>query len=357
MQIDFHYDVVYVLARYADFPRDEAAIIAYSSQYVDDALNGGFIKFSNYKPFYHMRTAHGMLSMENLDEMANNRAWMPFHFLPGNDPGDATGSEYEYVSRLICRQNSQIAQDMVAECIKAKNPVNGLHRLGLTLHVYADTWAHQGFAGIFHDINKISQLYDEDKGHGIFERLRAKLEDMSDIFTSRLLDRLPLGHGAAMHCPDQPFLAWSYCDYFEKPTGRIDNIVRFMDAVENVWAVLKKYQASTPTLDAPPLPTEARNKIEGLLVEFDNENGDFRHVEWQTKMMRDHFGFKEEAYPYVKGYWKKSALNREDITNKYEEIFEFNNNFLDSNWKKYHEAALTHWDIVMQLLRKHNVIC
>lgn len=71
MQIDFHYDAIYVLARYAGFNREEAIIIAHSSQYVDDAENGGIIKFTNYPCYYHIRTAHEILDKDNLDEMAN----------------------------------------------------------------------------------------------------------------------------------------------------------------------------------------------------------------------------------------------------------------------------------------------
>ena len=36
MQKDFHYDVIYTLAKEAGYKNDEAYVIAYSSQYVDD---------------------------------------------------------------------------------------------------------------------------------------------------------------------------------------------------------------------------------------------------------------------------------------------------------------------------------
>lgn len=44
MQIDFHHATTYVLARMASFPHEEADIIAYSAQYVDDCTNGGLLK-------------------------------------------------------------------------------------------------------------------------------------------------------------------------------------------------------------------------------------------------------------------------------------------------------------------------
>ncbi len=39
MQIDFHHTVTYVIARLAGFSQTEAGVIAYSAQYVDDAVN------------------------------------------------------------------------------------------------------------------------------------------------------------------------------------------------------------------------------------------------------------------------------------------------------------------------------
>ena len=35
---------------------------------------------------------------------------------------------------------------------------HALHRLGITMHVYADTWAHQGFAGTPHEINQATEI-------------------------------------------------------------------------------------------------------------------------------------------------------------------------------------------------------
>ena len=52
---------------------------------------------------------------------------------------------------------------MVRTCIEDQHPLYGHHRLGITLHVYTDTWAHQGFAGFRHDINNVKALDDQDK--------------------------------------------------------------------------------------------------------------------------------------------------------------------------------------------------
>jgi hypothetical protein len=68
VQIDFYYDVIYVLARYTGFSRKEAKIIANSSQYIDDAENSELIKFTNYPSYYHICTAHKIVDKENLGD-------------------------------------------------------------------------------------------------------------------------------------------------------------------------------------------------------------------------------------------------------------------------------------------------
>ncbi len=77
--------------------------------------------------------------------MAIHLAWVPFHFLPANcllPEGD--GEEEDFILRITCRPNSNIAKDMVSECIRLSKAPQALYRLGITMHVYADTWAHQG---------------------------------------------------------------------------------------------------------------------------------------------------------------------------------------------------------------------
>lgn len=52
MQKDFHYDIVYALAREAGYKDDEAYIIAHSSQYVDDNTDREYTVTDSYSDFY-----------------------------------------------------------------------------------------------------------------------------------------------------------------------------------------------------------------------------------------------------------------------------------------------------------------
>ena len=190
MQIDFHHGTTYVLARWAGFPHKKAEIVAYASQYVDDAVQSGMIDFSNGAKFERRSSAHKIIDDLNFNDDANRQAWVLFHFLPGNQglPVDG-GKDLSFIKTLVCCPDSYVAREMLAECITEKRRPYSLLRLGITLHVYADTWAHQGFAGVKDDINSV--------------QLQADTE--TENFKSRSLRASPLGHGMALSYPDHPW--------------------------------------------------------------------------------------------------------------------------------------------------------
>jgi hypothetical protein len=145
MQIDFHHATTYVAARLAGFPRDSADIIAHAAQYVDDCTSSGIINFDNEALYSRISSAHKMLDPRNADDLANHLVWIPFHFLPGNDGlGEGQNPIGTFINKLICKPDSPIARQMVRQTILEQDRPYGLHRLGVAMHVYADTWAHQG---------------------------------------------------------------------------------------------------------------------------------------------------------------------------------------------------------------------
>ncbi len=154
MQIDFHHAVTYVLSRLAGFPHGEAVIIAYSAQYVDDAQNTGTIRFDNGLTYEHIASSHAVVDQHNLWNHEDYQVWVPFHFLPGNNGLPAgKGQELSFEQRLLCQPNSYVATDMCRAAFETKGQPNSLHRLGITTHVFADTFAHQRFSGERHRIN------------------------------------------------------------------------------------------------------------------------------------------------------------------------------------------------------------
>ncbi|MDF2389052.1 hypothetical protein JMG10_47020 [Nostoc ellipsosporum NOK] len=351
MQIDFHHGVTYVAARLAGFEHQAASTIAYCAQYVDDAINDGLIRFDNGALFSRVSSAHKMLDYRNFQELANHRVWIPFHFLPGND-GLKAGEDPDgkFINKLICRPNSDVAQQMVRECIQQRHTAYGLHRLGITMHVYVDTWAHQGFAGVNHQVNEAKKLLDAN-GNPDYNLI----DKLQNYFVS---EALPLGHGAVLSHPDKPFLSWGYIN------GRDEEILRnnpkdFLEAADQMCKAMQRYLAGNPDAIVPGLPEPDKTLIATMLSNITDNSGTVRHQKWLDAIAQGKFSFGKANVTYIpkgKNSWKHLALNTEDIVERENEIFSYHSNFLTSDWKLFHDALQSHhFYIAHDLLPKYGI--
>src|SRR6056297_3096832 len=149
MQKDMHYFGVYAMARAAGMKTGAAEVVATASQYVDDAIWDKEVFSEDGRSILTELTAHKLLNLKNADPEDQRKVWLPFHFLPGGEGDNPTG-------RLACRMNSPTAKKLVRHnTAVAAQTTYGLHLLGITAHVYADTFAHQGFIGANHSYNGI----------------------------------------------------------------------------------------------------------------------------------------------------------------------------------------------------------
>ncbi len=362
MHLDFHHATTYVLARLAGFEHPEANIIAYSAQYVDDATNSGVIRFTDGSMYEHTSSAHKTLDYKNFDELANHQAWIPFHFLPGNNglsPGE--NPQDSFMDKIICKPDSPVAKDMINTCIKNRNSPDSLHRLGITMHVYADTWAHQEFAGVNHKTNDISKLNDEDNpGNSLASKLKTFFGDKFDNFTSKLVgDTLPLGHGAALSFPDRPYLKWSYKDSNKKKVVR-DNAAIFLEASNKLCMAMQRFRIGDANADAPGLRDKDKNRIEELFRNIKDEKEENRHKKWLNHIKGGHFGFQSGELSYIAkgvGSWKYDALKTAKSKDEQDARFEYNPEFLRSNWKLFHDALQAHRFYVIHDLLPQYGIC
>ncbi|WP_371865996.1 DUF6765 family protein, partial [Duganella qianjiadongensis] len=148
--------------------------MAHACQYVDDATTPGLLRFSGGETFERFASAHKMFDYKNADNDQNRIVWAPFHFLPG-----AVGDTLE--KKALCRPNSIVAKEMVKRALAQKKATNSLHRLGVTLHVYVDTWAHQGFSGTESKYNKLTSLVGDQHDHKTWlEKLRSGLQTLEE---------------------------------------------------------------------------------------------------------------------------------------------------------------------------------
>lgn len=352
MQIDFHHGTTYCLARLAGFNHAEAEIIAYCAQYVDDATNAGLIVFDNGALFNRISSAHKMLDYRNFGQLANHQVWIPFHFLPGNG-GLSAGQDPngKFIEKLICRPNSPVAQDLVKDCILNRHLPYGLHRLGITMHVYADTWAHQGFAGVNHPVNAARNLVDEAGRPDT--RLINRLQN---YFVN---EALPLGHGTVLSNPDKPFLRWGYTN------GRGEKITRnnpqdFLEAANCMYQWLKRYRLGDPTAEVAGLPAADQAAIAAMFTTITDDKGRDRHQKWLQAIAEGYFRFGPAQLTYIpkgKNSWKYLALGTESEVDREKETFHYQPEFLVSDWKRFHSALQAHYFYVIHNLLPSYGIC
>ena len=339
MQIDFHHTVTYVLSRMAGFPHEEADIIAYAAQYVDDCTNGGLLKFKDGPMYHRVPSAHTMGDLKHhMDTEENYLVWSIFHFLPGNEgkiAGDPTSGDF--YKKIVCKPDSDVAHRMIEECMKYKDEEYALHRLGIAMHVYADTYAHQGFAGIMHEINAVSDVNLENEDESVF-----------DDFKSNFLSKtFAMGHGAVLTNPDKPYLKWSYIDSNGEFISK-NNTEIFINACGRLLGELLRYREEKN----PDLIPNSDNSIQDMEViqrnfeSFREAEGEDRHKRWLESIANGDFSFGKQKLKYTasgKGSWKHDALGiyiEDDEDGSHEYIF--TDVFMKSNYKRFHDALQEH---------------
>ncbi len=225
MQVDMHYYGTYAMARAAGLKKEVCEIIATAAQFVDDNAEKESIEFRDGARLDGEATAHHSINIKNLDREDQRQIWIPFHFLPGNE-GDS------YTQRLVCTKDSEIAQEMIKFNLSLLEKPFALPLIGITAHVYADTFAHYGFSGVSSRANKI--VNDSIRFHSIDPGIEKYITDKAKVFTTNypreggFFENIKswfveeasgaLGHGAVMTYPDRPYLQWDFI-YENDPHG------------------------------------------------------------------------------------------------------------------------------------------
>lgn len=358
MEIDFHHAVTYVLARLAGFNAGDAGIIAYSSQYVDDSVSDCPVMFDNGAIYKPICSAHKALDYHNFDNLSNHLVWVPFHFLPANCLKKAGECDEEFYLKIICRPNSFIADDMVKECIRGKEEPNALYRLGITLHTYADTWAHQGFSGIQHYSNRVQYLENDETSKKLIDKVEKYFSNIFDNELGKFFDEIaPIGHGAVLSFPDKPYLKWSYKDYSGKLIER-DNSLIFLDAAKSIFSVMQRFRAGDYYASTVNLDKKAADLIHRLFIEIHDFYGAVRHKKWMKKIAQGAFGFSPVNLSYnCEGpdSWEYKAFNGKKYCSGVK--YKYSGNFENSNWKRFHDALTEHHYFLLRVLFPKYKLC
>jgi len=102
--------------------------------------------------------------------------------------------------------------------------------------------------------------------------------------------------------------------------------------------------------------------IKKNIVEFTNQDGNERHSTWVNSILDSQFSFnleRDEKIEYIskgKGSWKHIALDTDDINDNKNKRYDYNPNFLKSNWKYFHDALQKHrFEVLHDILPKYGI--
>lgn len=225
MNADFHYYATYCAAILAGYSHEESTMIGCSDRMVDHCtrtlLSGVKAPLSAATTQLQLELMDARTDMIGLQDIT--RIWASFHFLPYDPdavPQKRCSKRYKHKYSLICRPNGKLLAPTV-ELAKGKS----IEAVGVAMHILADTWAHQNFAGTpslvinntnhwFYELLPDGDGYTEKKL--TFRHSASAPDDLGNsiytnsIYTNSENSIMNLGHGRAGHLPDYSFIRYKY---------------------------------------------------------------------------------------------------------------------------------------------------
>jgi len=359
MQLDMHYYGTYAMARAAGLKKRAARIIATASQFVDDNADKESIDFSDGGRMDVEATAHHAYQIKNIDREDQRQIWVPFHFLPGNRGNS-------YTERLVCRKDSAIAREMIRFNLSLCDQPYALPLMGITAHVYADTFSHYGFSGVSSRQNRV--VNDEFRFFGLESSIEAYIrdkerkfrqdyhgEDFMENIKSWLAEKLSgaLGHGAAVTFPDRPFLKWNFV--YEETGKRCptrDNPKTFREACASLHAIFSEFAERRPDCTEGSAYRDfasIRDRVTAILTTQADKKGRIRA--WRDAARGgDIFGTGAEDIPaYRADVWHKQ---RDRLKEKDTAHAAINTDI----YRFYQAAAIHRVHVLRDLLPAHRLV-
>jgi len=254
MQVDFHYYAIKCLALTAGFPDNEAQAIACASQYTDNSTESKPIPIDDPPGiasdlvsdgmFDPVCTAHAGIQYASLIFKSKDKKrhicrkiYIPFHFLPA-EKYSGTGS-YDYRVRRDSPWARELVENAANEVARNRSGLDrrlDLVRLGVTLHMFADTWSHESFSG------RRSRADNHVKG------LRLSGENRRGGWRRWPVINIlyDIGHAEILHVPDMSHLDWSCRHVDAEESHAHDNPQLMLEAAKRIYDLLCRAIGSQP---------------------------------------------------------------------------------------------------------------
>lgn len=312
MNAEFHYYAIHWLCSRAGLADGEAYAIAYSSQFVDNAVHEYLID----APSGRYRT---LVTQDYVfwDERTLREVYLPFHFVPG-DPAEAASLRADGQENVLAvTPNAPIARALLVSALKTRNP----YRIGIALHAFADSWAHQGFSGRMEDFNALPM----NQG-------------------------LPaVGHLRALTAPDDLGAIW-IDERLTPGSSRVVNADRFLAAARKIYRYLRTYlgkgfedeELAMADLKGLWRPGKGREeRIADLVIDADMPAYDRRA--WPGEAgIRDETTGTSPFGGYDKLLWAKNEIARRAGLSGGTIRAAVGDSFFESDFYRWNEAAKAH---------------
>jgi hypothetical protein len=326
MNLEFHYYIVYILCRESGFSDDESHIIAYSSQYTDNNLIAHRIKISG--------SIYETIPTQNYgwwDDYFPKNVYIPFHFFPGDIDYAGCKRKDRKQNPLNCTPGSSRVKKLLIAGLKTRN----LYRIGIAIHTYADSWAHQNFSGVDEEWN----LLDEGS----------------------LIPHI--GHAQVLGKPDGLKEKWTD-PRLSPELSMVNNSERFLKAAKQIYKYLRTYHKLTfedydvvieklkwmAGID-DYLYSSMENRIYTYIIDENiqkyNKYAWYREAVYDDEIMLDD---TDGFVGYDKLLWVKDALlHGTRLAEK--PLLKAKEGFEKSHYYKWNEAAKQHLTTAKQLLK------
>ncbi|MDP3177642.1 MAG: hypothetical protein Q8M76_07040 [Spirochaetaceae bacterium] len=326
MNAEFHYYAVYYLCRRSGMDQERCTLIATSSQYVDNAIHS--YEFSDAGG-YRTHVAQNYIFW---DESTSRDIYLPFHFVPGDGERAARERIDGAASRWTVTPDSPLAKELLVDALRTGDPF----RIGIALHAYADTWAHQHFSG--------------------------KLEAGNAVSAGSPLP--PAGHLQALRAPDDAGGSW-IDGRLVPDLASVINRERFLDAARKIYRYLRTSLRSDfmdedfvlSDLDAVwrRSPNDMQARLADFVVDLDVPPYD-RRIWLAEAGIADETADEAPIAGYDKLLWLRSELTRRSGAGDGIRRVHSGGRFSGSSLHRWNEAAREHRERASRLLASEGLL-
>jgi len=313
MNINFHYFTIKALASYAGFSESEAQTIAAYSQFVDDynlydALY--LTKVPDYALFLSQQVLGGYLFSPVATAIPSSydttllsrpdfpiKTAIPFHYIPNRPLNSQSESITHYRTQASSFSKPCLITDMLLEAkmtyLSTHNTLSLMY-MGMLLHIFADTYAHQNFNG-YHSYENFSFLTNATSNINDSEITYLYLPSMSSQMYA-------IGHNEVSHAPDDTFLSFemSYSNsnsetYPEEYslTYQRNNSTEFLIAAKEILSYLRSVKLQSE------LNTTQWNSLSALLLQG------FLTSSTKIQALSSHW---QKLFPTYQFYYSKESM-------------------------------------------------